>query len=449
MTPERLRQIAILVDSLDTAQVDRLLDSLPEQVQQQVRHAVLDLPNIDERERAAVIQNFVKSQKKPVVDSPPRPQSAAATGTYGDPRLQRSSRAASPATPARGKEVPEYQKYLNRTASAAQHALPGQQPEMPGTEPPLNGGHSENENLVDALSQVDLETVAEVVLKESPQVLAVVLSLLPAEKSAALLELLPASLQQDALNRLTDLGEVDDQILDYLQQQLDRIVRRRVQLKHNQRTGPQALAAILSAAHRLQANQVVHSIHQQLQASSPNSARPSESNTTRLHSVSAAHSQSTSRPMDENRSANAHPTTHPTPASAASSLAIDEEKSNRTAERLSSPEANQVDAFPEAPIRFEFPRLVHCDRHSLETLLATAKPKLTLLALRGAPPKLLTRVLRLLPPAEAREVEQRIQNIGPTRLEDIQKAQAYLLRLASTLEDMGQFRRPRKSLLAF
>ena len=301
---------------------------------------------------------------------------------------------------------------------------------------------------MDALSHVDLETVAEVVIKESPQVLAVVLSLLPAEKSAALLEILPTSLQQDALNRLIDLGEVDDQILDYLQQQLDRIVRRRVQLKRSQRTGPQALAAILSAAHRLQANQVVHSIHQQLQSASPTaSPRPSES--TRPVPTRAGDQQRPSQPNNSHRISESPSGVETHSNSVDSAVPGDHPDPSHAAQRLSSPEANQVDAFPEAPIRFDFPRLVHCDRASLETLLATAKPKLTLLALRGAPPKLLTRVLRLLPSAEAREVEQRIQNIGPTRLEDIQKAQAYLLRLASTLEDMGRFRRPRKSLLTF
>jgi flagellar motor switch protein FliG len=76
--------------------------------------------------------------------------------------------------------------------------------------------------------------------------------------------------------------------------------------------------------------------------------------------------------------------------------------------------------------------------------LATAKPKLTLLALKGASPQLLERVLKMLPRAEAKEVQFRIQNLGPTRIQDIQRAQTYLLRLATLLEDAGRFKQPRR-----
>ena len=93
--------------------------------------------------------------------------------------------------------------------------------------------------------------------------------------------------------------------------------------------------------------------------------------------------------------------------------------------------------------RFAFAELMKCDSASLQALLATAKPQLTLLALRGAEPALLERVLRMLPRSEAQEVRFRVQNIGPTRIQDIQQAQQYLLRLASLLEDLGRFRRPK------
>jgi len=113
------------------------------------------------------------------------------------------------------------------------------------------------------------------------------------------------------------------------------------------------------------------------------------------------------------------------------------------AERLTSNELEQATALADFEPRQTFADLVDCDAASLQALLATAKPQLTLLALRGASQELLDRVLKMLPKSEAKEVQFRVQNLGPTRVQDIQQAQQYLLRLASLLEDMGRFRRPR------
>jgi hypothetical protein len=58
MNTKRLRQIAILVDSLDTAAADRLLDSLPVELQQRVRDAVMDLEQVTDSERQYVLNEF-------------------------------------------------------------------------------------------------------------------------------------------------------------------------------------------------------------------------------------------------------------------------------------------------------------------------------------------------------------------------------------------------------
>ena len=472
MTPERLRQIAILVDSLETPQADRLLEQFPEAVQQQVRAAVFSLPAISDEERRHVIQDFVQGQRtgaSGVPSSTDSDEPTHQTGTYGDPRAQRRDR--QPA--AGGNEVPEYQKYINRVIERPENnahrvsaAANSPKPETPQRH--LNNQIPVQDNIVDALSQADLETLAAVVMKESPQVVAVVLSMLPAQRSAQLLELFPRQQQLESLRRLTDLGEVDDQVLDYLQQQLNQIVRRRVTLKRTQRSGPQALAAILSAAHQMQATDVVQSIHQQMQAptaTSHHSGSPTQWQGTatlppdqNIRSAPESGPQSTASEWLQHQANNRESTVSAqAPAIANSDLRPElPEQQVQTPptqqdpeERLASAEANQVDAFADVPVRFEFSRLAACDRNSLEALLATAKPKLTLLALRGATPKLLTRVLRLLPSQEAKDVEYRIQNLGPVRLQDIEEAQNFLLRLASVLEDMGRFRRPRKGLLSF
>lgn len=528
MNPERLRQIAILVDSLDVDRADRLLEQLPEQTQRQVRDAVMDLDYVDEKERQKIIADFVGRGQKPSRPAPnqsaiaptahdrtnnpsrlPNASPAAiGAGTYGDPRRTYGSIATEPeigfhteqassptdfdAAQFRPMAPPKYDNFASLpTSNSYTHTGTSTQSD---TQHNSSGAVESDHDLVDALTSADIDTLASVVMKESPQVLAVVLSLLPAEKSALLLELFPAIQQQEALRRLGQLDEIDEDVLDYLQQQLNLVIRRRIKLKRNQRTGPGALSGILSAAKRLQAKQVVQSIEREImgedasqihvpdQASSQVSdfaPRPTASNqrpvvTPKSGAVNAyaAHAQLPAQHttglvnQPKNPQFHSKATTKLDPLNAQASRKIDGHledmelnhqndnrldsvKTTSTAkreDRFVSNEIDSVDAFLDADVRMTFQQFYDCDRTSLQTVLATAKPKLTLLALKGAAPKLLNRILKMLPIAEAKEVEYRIQNLGPTRLQDIQEAQQYLLRIASVLQDMGQFQLPRKRM---
>lgn len=489
MNSSRLRQIAILVDSLDVARADKLLDQLPAQIQRQVRDAVIDLDDVDEEERQAIIADFMRkgqpgnaSKPHELANTDPQPIApnmsssgrwGANAGTYGDPRrafaaqphnanvtsemggdeFVASNAGADSTEPKTSQRMPTQRS----THWAASENSPGREtlpthPQRRNAAPAsiafssaAAARQADNDvadrDVVDSISNADFETLASVVMKESPQVLAVVLSLLPPQKSATLLELFPVSRQQEALRRLSELDDLDDEVLNYLQQQLNLVIRRRVKLKQHQKTGPAALAGILSAAKSMQASGVVASIEQQLFPPGPRSSGNRSS--AAAMAADAAGAQDRYPPQD--RGSARLPAAGQTPQFSHSELEVAPVSPASLAsheQRMVSSEVDSVDAFLEAPLRFAFADLHRCDRQSLQTLLATAKPKLTLLALRGAAPILLKRVLGLLPRAEAKEVQYRIQNLGPTRLEDIQQAQQYLLRLASVLQDMGQFKSP-------
>ncbi len=550
MNPARLRQIAILVDSLDVDRADRLLEQLPEQTQRQVRDAVMDLEPIDERERQAIIADFVSRGQKSNNATPnrsslnsPSPSSVSHSlgtsqiathashsrqnsgsgnpvvqnsgaetynaGTYGDPGRSFGKRTTPTpignplpnsdldAQQFQPLELPTHDRPADESdwAAFAQRSRTNHHTDDPLSPKGADVNPPESDrDLVDALSSADIDTLASVVMKESPQVLAVVLSLLPAQKSAQLLDMFPAVQQQDALRRLGQLDEIDEEVLDYLQQQLNLVIRRRIKLKKNQRTGPAALASILSAAKRLQANQVVNSVEREMlgQDAMPDASDPPAFQYRGYTPTSAAISNAVIRnvvpplPQDAaiqsfsarnaynaNSQVPQQPTTHfqtdptalkPNPSPPRNrDLHPSDSDLDRTLppkplatdraptaaqreERFVSNEIDSVDAFLDADIRMTFQQFYDCERKSLQAVLATAKPKLTLLALRGAAPKLLNRILKMLPAAEAKEVEYRIQNLGPTRLQDIQEAQQYLLRIASVLQDMGQFQLPKKRL---
>ncbi len=434
MTPNRLRQIAILVDSLDTLAADRLLDQLPESLQQRVRDAVVDLDSVSDSERQAVLAEFRRGTaggepNQSERETQAEPKSAAqstyqpswrnslptiAATTNERTEQEPASRIAPPDTP----RLPTRPAPLDRFGSISSPRLEPTPTEARSLAP------APGSDLSETLAEVDVETLASVVLRESPQVLAAVLSLLPALRAAQLLELCPAELQSAALQRLHYLEELEDDVVHLLQQELSLVIRQRIKLKQKQRVGSQALAEIMVAAQQLNSSTVTRMVRSQLHG----------------ETKSVPDNRPFPRPL-------ATGPTGPVPTIATSDrverLTARSPGPEPMAERLTSNELEQATALADFEPRQNFADLVDCDAASLQALLATAKPQLTLLALRGASQELLDRVLKMLPKSEAKEVQFRVQNLGPTRVQDIQQAQQYLLRLASLLEDMGRFRRPR------
>lgn len=524
MNTQRLRQIAILVDSLDTTAADRLLDSLPAELQQRVRDAVMDLDRVTDSERQYVLNEFRRGRAS---GGGPGGDGGSLGATGSSPTMGGSAAGTSPSTyrPARGPappsnpvsnpwpvteptgDAPSMPGGVDWSASARRPAAPvgssagtysdpsrdewapgwptapavalasagtgsgpGPEAAAAGSIPagPRLAGQTPPLDLADTLAAVDLDALAAVVLRESPPVLAAVLSLLPPLKAAQLLDLCPASLQTAALQRLQHLTELDDEIVGLLQQELQTVIRQRQKLRQRQRVGATALTEILVAAQRLQSTSVSQAVQTQLQgrrahpdAVMSNPAYPAPLRPTKLAaptdwpaedsfaaSAASVNGGASSMPVSLNapgtRAAVAPGQTSPTdrPVERRAGPSPDAAADTTSESRLVSAELDHEDALADMVPRFEFTELVRCDNASLQALLATAKPQLTLLALRGAEPALLERVLRMLPRSEANEVRFRVQNIGPTRIHDIQQAQQYLLRLASLLEDLGRFRRP-------
>lgn len=89
-----------------------------------------------------------------------------------------------------------------------------------------------------------------------------------------------------------------------------------------------------------------------------------------------------------------------------------------------------------------FTELSGLNDESLGTVLEAADPQVVLLALAGASLELVGRVLRPLPPREARALQQRMEQIGPLRLADVEGAQQRLVHVARRLLAAGQIAPP-------
>jgi len=423
-------------------------------------------------------------------------------------------------------------------------------------------------DLMDEIAGADLDTLAELLVRESSQYVAVVMSLLPAEKNVHLLEMFSSAAQNEILHRLETLQHIDEEILDEISRQLHAVIQRRNKVKTRQATGRVAIAKILSAAQRVQSGTIVQRIENRLETVQATLETRTDETSVGRDPSAAVYSKfskvpehrnqpavpggyqysaaggpvgaiSAGRPddlalagsssgMDESAGFYENPTgrlkspqndaqpeksqqkdrsqleqdlqsrinaariqmgkgdqaerdfssDHQSEGSALGELSPAQQllaaqldssgldpSRNESVDSLSSrgkvpqpairtshdleqsllsDEIDSVQGFADQEIKITFERLQKCDRNSLQALLATAKPKLTLLALRGAPAGLTKKVLKMLPKGEAKEVEFRIQNMGPTRLADIQQAQDYLLRLATLLEKLGRFRFPRR-----
>jgi flagellar motor switch protein FliG len=80
------------------------------------------------------------------------------------------------------------------------------------------------------------------------------------------------------------------------------------------------------------------------------------------------------------------------------------------------------------------------DDGALVSVVNAAAPELTLLALTGAPQRLIARIARQLPRQEALSLQRRTQQTGPVRLSDIEEARRQLAALAGRMAQRGEIR---------
>jgi hypothetical protein len=95
-----------------------------------------------------------------------------------------------------------------------------------------------------------------------------------------------------------------------------------------------------------------------------------------------------------------------------------------------------------------FDDLATLDDAMLRTVFAAAEPTTALLALTGAEPRLLTRVLGHLPAGQAAVLRDRLEHPGAIRLRDIDAARRELAAIASRLAREGTIELPESARFA-
>lgn len=103
------------------------------------------------------------------------------------------------------------------------------------------------------------------------------------------------------------------------------------------------------------------------------------------------------------------------------------------------PLANRLGRQP-----LEFDDLLRLDQSSMRTLIGAVDQELLTLALVGALPELVERVLWQLPDGQAKRMRRGLDHLGPTRLSDVEEARRQVVELVQDMALDGRLQLPRR-----
>lgn len=266
---------------------------------------------------------------------------------------------------------------------------------------PLVGNHSTS-GPFQFLRDASPGLLAEFLRQEHPQTAAVVLAHLDPDQAARVLERLPTELSTESLARMARLHQISPEILADLETE----IRMQLLPQIDAERRPQGLAgasAVLSALNdplrKRMLGQLAHRDQALVRQLGYLDAGGDRKSAPRIN------------PVSQTQAAKLSPAPLPKPA-AKKSPAI------------------------------RFAQLIDLNDTTLKRIFAEADPQVLLLALTGADDRLVQRILKQLPAADAAAVRQRLNHPGPLRLSDVDSAQQQLAQLAAELHELGVIRIP-------
>ncbi len=474
----RLRQIAILVASVDTVAARQVLMQLPTEIAKRVRALAANLGPVPPEERRALLAEFQKSQAHA---KQPNQATNSQNAQLNAAHTQAVSGQASP-----GSANLSQRTQQDLTARAfSDYAGP-----MATTYQP---SHADNEN--PSWTRLGVETLVRLVKTERPTVIAVVLQQLPASQVAAVLQRLPRSITKDVLQTLGSMNEIDQEAMkaidehlserlrDYhhkieseieqsrrmnellaaappeLKQQWASWLRPDVYLDENgvQSAAPvSATASALNTLDRLYQSATIttndtawmqnggassshqnSSAHQNGSAAYPNAAAPS---------VTINNSASNTQPSSGNQSSTtnsaANSVTQDSTKSASSKNDVDDRPHTIPFPGVRKSDGPDMSAAERKLLQTRMEKLLKLDPEMLAQLLSSLDSQTVLLALAGASPQFMKRFSSMLEPEDAKVLDQRIKRIGSVNLRDIDAAQ---LRMVQSFDAKIASKQPNKS----
>ena len=240
------------------------------------------------------------------------------------------------------------------------------------------------------------ETLASLLAQEHPQTIAVVFSHLSPEQSADVLPHLPRNVQAEVIRRLADLDETDPEAVREVERSLESWLADQGRRNHRQQSGKSAVTRILQAADPHVTQALMDALKQR-------------------------------------------------DATLAEQLQIQNVSSATTPAGPAAPPEQPADG---SPVRLTFEDLTRLDDRALATVLDNADPQVSILALAGADPRVVERLIRRLGDREGKQLRYSLANLGPIRLSDVETAQERLATLAEQMAAEGRIQLPARQITA-
>jgi flagellar motor switch protein FliG len=258
------------------------------------------------------------------------------------------------------------------------------------------------------LCDAESDAIAKHLRDENPQIIAVVIAHLPPRQAADLLKHFEPPLQASLLRRIAELDTADRDVVREVEKHLKMLLHDDIRAAQNRAIGLSTVASILTAAgetrSHLASSLSRHDRHlaEQLRHPKRHAAVPEK----RREIETGAMTRDAANPVP----------IAPTPSPVTSN----------------APDANTV----------SFEELSRLSNAELALVFRESDSKLTLLALAGATPAFVDRLLKQLPTREAKSLRRRMEQLGPLRLSDIAEAQATIAKVAEGLIAAGAIDSP-------
>ena len=259
------------------------------------------------------------------------------------------------------------------------------------------------------LDHAPADTIVAYLSREHVQTIAVVLSHLPPNRAATVLGGLPDKTQAETLERLSMLGETDPESLVVLEHEIAAWLDKRSGARRAAVGANSTVDSILAAANPATRTAIVANLK---------SHKSELADRLRIKDKTISSKQPPAR--DERK-----PPAIPK-ASRATSRQLDLLKS-QVQTQLAKTESLAAAALP--TVAFE--QLIHFDDAALAAVLADVDGRILMLALAGSSPELIDRISRQMPKRLSRTFRKQLQQLGPTRLADVEAAQQTLCRIAA------------------
>jgi flagellar motor switch protein FliG len=384
--PASLREVAILVASVDDALALRLLADLPPAQAAAVQAQMAALDDVDPDEQLRILEAFRAS----------RAQAApAALGARSDDGVEAVFSAAS--------------------------AFAAEEPRgtaRPGREAPL----------ARSLAGIDAVAVARLLQAQHPQVIAAALSRMDEDQAAAVFAALPDDLQHEVLPRVANQQPADEEAVAALEAQLVHWTNVQLQQQRSRAAGEQLVRRLLARTPA-----------ERRAALAPVAAAPLTAAATRLERTAAALAESAVETDDAPLAQRQSPRwglwrlrrVAARRASADESAApTGSAPGEPAASTATPPVAVEVPAPPAVPLDDCSAELEQLDDRRLLQALKQADPWTVRLALASSSETFLRRIERKLPRREATRLRENLFAIGPAKLSDLRRAQHDFLALA-------------------